>query len=252
MAHGPSYLETQMGKLLAALLPAVKAAVVKLVAKVLLLLTVVVTSIIGWVERSADDIMHLLNTHGDNVTNMLAQRLAQTEEARAAIQLMGDAIWQTLRVYWVAVIVIAVLCAAVLLATCIPLAYRALVKNRPNVFLSFQHVREPLAVSVENALRQDAFRVYRLPYREDAAHQHVVTETTKAIRQCNAVVCLPGRTASYVDIEVAAATNGFKPIAFALPSHGGTLPNSADKRYPVFRLEAIEAEHYKPLAQFLH
>jgi hypothetical protein len=37
-----------------------------------------------------------------------------------------------------------------------------------------------------------------------------------------------------------------------VPSFGGTLPNSADKRYPVFRLEALEALQYKPLVGFLH
>jgi hypothetical protein len=36
-----------------------------------------------------------------------------------------------------------------------------------------------------------------------------------------------------------------------LISEGGTLPNTADKRYPAFRLEALARERFDPLVSFL-
>jgi hypothetical protein len=253
-----------MGTLLTKILIAAKAAIPKLlikilvaakaaIAKIILLLTGLYLTVVRWLEGSADDVMRQLEANWqDALPNLLLRAFFNSEEAQTAAGLMAAVIFRTFLGYSIAIIVTASLCAAFLLITCIPLVKRALLKNRPYVFLSFQHMREPLAVNVENALGQAGFRIYRLPYQEGVAHQHVVTETNKAIRRCDAVVCLPGRTESYVDIEVGAATHGFKPIAFALPSQGGSLPNSADKRYPVFRLEAIEATHYKPLAAFLH
>ena len=225
------------GKLLLKMLMAAKTAIGKLIATVAFLMEL-------W-GGAADDVMQGLAT-------LLIRAFLTSEEATTAGTAMAEVIWRSLRGYSNAILVTASLGAACLLITCIPLIKRALSKSHPHVFLSFQHFREPLAVSVGTALRQAGFRVDRLPYQKEAAHQRIVAETNQAIRRCDAVVCLPGRTESYVDIEVGAATHGFKPIAFALPSQGGSLPNSADKRYPVFRLEVIEAKHYKPLAAFLH
>jgi hypothetical protein len=226
-----------VGKLLVKIPILAKAAVGKLMGKIIIL--------IGLFETLSNDVMGVLAT-------MLIRAFADTEEAKAAGGVMVDAMLSSFRGYSRAMMVTLCLGLASLLIICIPLIKRALFKRRPLVFLSFQHMREPLAVSVGNALGEAGFRIYRLPYQREAAHQHIVAETNKAIRRCDAVVCLPGRTESYVDIEVGAATHGFKPIAFALPGQGSSLPNSADKRYPVFRLEAIEAKHYKPLAEFLH
>lgn len=238
-----------MGELLETLLIPARAIIVRLGARIALLIIGIYGTVVGWIAKSADDVVR---TNLDGLTNILIQAFLKTEETRRASRLMTDVIWQTLQWGFIAILLTATMCALCLLVICVPLMKRALFKKRPYIFLSFQHMRESLAVVVENALGRDGFRVYRLPYQQGTTHQHVVTETNKAIRRCDAVVCLPGSTESYVEIEVGAATHGFKPIAFAVPSQGGTLPNSADKRYPVFRLEAIEAELYKPLAAFLH
>ena len=196
------------------------------------------------------------STIGSRVLSVLGRQILlnffESDETRAAALVMEHAIYEALR--WCVVALEATACLFVVFLLIIggPLATRATWKRRPYIFLSFQHQLEALATAVDQALAGYGFRTYRLPYRPEATHQQVVTETNRALRRCDAVVCLPGRTESYVEIEVSAATHGFKPIAFAVPSHGGTLPNSADKRYPVFRLEAIEKEQYQPLGEFLH
>jgi hypothetical protein len=48
-----------------------------------------------------------------------------------------------------------------------------------------------------------------------------------------------------VEHEVLAAAAAEKPIAFLISESSGTLPNTADKRYPVFRLETTIREQAK-------
>lgn len=238
-----------LGKLFAKALIAGKTIIAKLAAKIILLMTVISETVGGLIGGGADDVVL---TTLNRLTHLLIQAFFKTEEAQSASMAMTYVLWETLQWGSIAIYLTGTISVLCLLIICIPLVKRLLFKKRPYIFLSFQHMRESLAVAVENALGREGFLVYRLPYQQEATHQNVVTEVNKAIRRCDAVVCLPGSTESYVEIEVGAATHGFKPIAFAVPSQGGTLPNSADKRYPVFRLEAIEAELYKPLAAFLH
>src|SRR5262249_17967820 len=48
-----------------------------------------------------------------------------------------------------------------------------------------------------------------------------------------------------------AATTSEKPIVFLISENSGTLPNTADKRYPMFRLETTIQERCQPLIDFL-
>lgn len=163
-----------------------------------------------------------------------------------------DAITVAFQGYSLAALAILLLCATLLLLTALPLLQRAARKHRARIFVSFQHHLEPVATSVQEALAQAGFRTLRLPYVPGASHQQVVMESNRLIRSAHAVVCLPGRDPSFVEAEIGGATLGFKPIAFLLPEAVGSLPNSADKRYPVFRLEETEARRFEPLATFLH
>ena len=63
---------------------------------------------------------------------------------------------------------------------------------------------------------------------------------------------MPGLTPSFVDHEVAAATAAQKAVTFLISENGGSLPNTADKRYPIFKLELTVAADFLPLVQFLH
>ena len=60
-----------------------------------------------------------------------------------------------------------------------------------------------------------------------------------------------GQDQSFVDSEVSTATGQSKPIAFCI-ADGGTLPNTADKRFPMFRLNRLAEDNFDPLARFLH
>lgn len=237
-----------MGSLLTAAFAAAKAAA----SKIGLLLLALAAALSKWIQSAADESATLLEKSVKGLHALAARAFAQSDEARLAVDLMVAEMYRALSVYLIALFAMVCIAAVCLLLTCLPLVRRALVRRRPRIFVSFQHLRESFARDVEEALGHAGFRPYRLPYQEGASHQHIVTEVNRALRRCDAVVCLPGNRESYVDIEVGAAAHGFKPIAFALPRYGGSLPNSADKRYPVFDLEAVAAFGYRPLAAFLH
>jgi len=156
-----------MGTLLTKLLIAAKAAVGKLLVKILIAakaagakLMAKLAFLIGLFEVvGADDVMR-------GMAMLLIRAFSDSEEAEAAGRVMVESISQSLRGYSIAIVVTASLGAACLLITCIPLIKRALFKRHPHVFLSFQHLREPLAVSVGNALGQAGFRISRLPYQK--------------------------------------------------------------------------------------
>jgi hypothetical protein len=75
---------------------------------------------------------------------------------------------------------------------------------------------------------------------------------TEGIKNCDSVLCLPGLVESYVEHEVLAATTSNKPIVFLVSENSATLPNTADKRYPVFRLETAVHGHLNPLIEFMY
>lgn len=133
----------------------------------------------------------------------------------------------------------------------VPLVKRAITKRKSTVFISFQHLRESFAETVDASLNKNSFKVSRVPYEPLARHQDIVTTIGCAIRKTDAVVCIPGSTDTFVDSEIFLAQGVYKPIIFLL-GRKGTLPNTADKRYPVFHLEALQNAKFQPLNTFLH
>jgi len=82
-------------------------------------------------------------------------------------------------------------------------------------------------------------------------HQNVVMSVNALLRRAYAVICLPGSDQSFVESEVAFATASHRTVLFVVP-RGGTLPNTADKRHPVFVQELAAARAYAPVTALLH
>jgi hypothetical protein len=118
--------------------------------------------------------------------------------------------------------------------------------------VSFHHSREAEATAAAAALAREGFAVRRLPFDAAAGHQDVLVQMQALQRGADALVCLPGDVPSVVDAEVYAAAVARQPVVFVLQHRSDTLPNVADKRYPVMHGEATAGHQWAPLAELLH
>src|SRR5262245_39414716 len=165
---------------------------------------------------------------------------------------MSHSLLEALRVdYLIATTVLIFSICCLFISILIPLGYKALSRRRLKIFVSFNRLRENIAEDLHKNLEKFGAVVLRIPFRDNAVHQDIVSRTPQGIKRCDSFICLPGYAPSYVDHEVLAATISDKPIVFLISENCGTLPNTADKRYPVFRLEAVIQDQFKPLIEFL-
>lgn len=187
----------------------------------------------------------------DEGARALALLVGRSELAREWTARWLVVLLEALSTYWM--LLGALVAAGLVLAATghVPLAWRALSAWRRAVFVSFQNEREGEALRLAAALGAAHFQVLRVPYQRGAGHQQIVGTVNELLRRCDAVACLPGRDASFVEAEVAAATMARKPVVFLVGDHG-TLPNTADKRHPSFSLERSEARGHAPVSAFLH
>jgi hypothetical protein len=173
-------------------------------------------------------------------------------EAKDATREMVYALWSVIGTeYWVIQLVL--MSCVILFVFCIvfPLIYKAVSNPRLKVFISFHHEKEDTARDLERYFEDETACVLRIPYREGANNQDIQDHATNLISNCGGFVCLPGKHGSYVDYEVFAAKTCKKPCVFLVSELSGTLPNVADKRYAMFRLETTTRERFKPLIEFL-
>ena len=119
------------------------------------------------------------------------------------------------------------------------------------VFVSFSHQNEGAAQALQTALSSKGIEVERIAYDPEANHQSIVQSVQEKLRNCKLMVCLPGQEQSFVESEVATATGQSKPVIFCLPETG-TLPNTADKRFPVFNLALTTDQSFEPLSDFIY
>jgi hypothetical protein len=134
----------------------------------------------------------------------------------------------------------------------IVLLCKLLTRPELNVFISFSRAREVISENLQKTFELAGALVFRLPFRENATHQDVVVGVAEGIRRCNGFVCLPGHALSFVESEVLAAATSEKLIVFVISETlGATLPETSDKRYPVFRLETAASEQFKSIVEFL-
>lgn len=129
----------------------------------------------------------------------------------------------------------------------LPLFMRAIFKMSVGVFISFSHEREDVAQTIEKALSATSIKPIRVPYVEGATHQVIIDNVLTGIEKCDLLVCIPANSGSFVDSEVFAASASKKPIIFIVSEFSGSLPNTADKRYPVFSMERLRDASFRPL-----
>jgi hypothetical protein len=189
----------------------------------------------------------------DSLAFRLISHFVSTDpNAQAAAKTMSAGLYQALRSdYRLASLAIILSLATLLISVLIPLAYKLISRPRLKIFISFNRTREDVSENLQKQLANAGARAFRLPFQESPKHQDIISRATKGIKSCDSFVCLPGYLQSYVDHEVLAATTSEKPIVFLISEQLGTLPNTADKRYPVFRLESTIKEQFKPLIEFL-
>lgn len=122
---------------------------------------------------------------------------------------------------------------------------------RRRVFVSFHHSLEPVAVELTTALTKAGLVVRRIPF--DPAHQHdqLLAKVQAELRRCDALVCLPGPVASFVESEVLTASTMRKLIVFIVGDEDPRLPNTALYGYPTFRLDRTRRRRFEPVGQLL-
>jgi hypothetical protein len=143
------------------------------------------------------------------------------------------------------------LARASLTTVVLPLSFRWVSHRRIRVFISFNREIEPVACEVQACFQRVGIDAMRIPYSSKASHQEIVEGVLRGIKSSDVVVCLPGTSQSFVESEVLAATTAGKPIVFVVSQDGGTLPNTADKRYPVVSLEKTTANNFSALSSFV-
>jgi len=236
-----------MGELLSKLLPMLlEESMVLLrkgVAKVLPLMVVLGEAAAGLLEHPG--------RIGKDLIERLVPLLARGPLAQEALTRWLLLLWQAFSTYWLLLFALVAIAIALAVVGHIPLVWRAIVARRRAVFISFQNAREVHARGVESVLKKSRFHVLRVPYMPEAEHQSVVTTVNRLLRSAQAMICLPGSGTSFVEAEVSAATFAHKPILFLMEANG-TLPNTADKRHPVFDHDKLSQQGYAPVAEFLH
>lgn len=204
----------------------------------------------------AEAVGHWFSTGGDDLllggSRWLLSHIAQNPEAQRAVVQSYLAVSQAMQPHRATAIgLVSTSVGVVLVSVLLPPLVALLVRPRARVFVSFHRSREDDALALQQAMEQAGITVLRMPYSAEAQHQEVVGTPIDGIKRCHLFVCLPGTASSFVDHEVYAATAVEKPMAFVVSEATGTLPDSADKRYPVFKLEALRAATYAPLVQFM-
>jgi hypothetical protein len=205
------------------------------------------------VEAFTVMLLRLFLENAENIVIFIATRFVSNDpHLRQAVVEMTHSLLQALRIHYF--VYGSILFTSIILgitSTGFPLLYKLLSKPKLMVFISFNRTREDIAKTLQQSLEGEGTKAFRIPFQENATHQAIVLQATAGIKTCDSFVCLPGHTQSYVDHEVLAAATSGKPIIFLISERSGTLPNTADKRYPMFRLETTLRERFKPLIYFL-
>ena len=211
----------------------------------LLALLLLASAAMGKLVASADTKL------ADQWIAAVVARAATSAASRRILTYWLALLWDACRAYWLLLVSLVATSLVLAIAGHVPLIWRAIGARRRSIFVSFQNRREHDADELGAALERSRFHALRVPYSAGAEHQSIVTGVNDLLRRADAVVCLPGQDASFVEAEVAAATVARKPVVFLLTEEG-TLPNTADKQHPSFRHEATSAQRYEPLVAFLH
>ena len=122
--------------------------------------------------------------------------------------------------------------AGILLAVPLLLSF---LRRRFVVFVSYHHERVDELHVMRSAIERAGLHVLSVPYRTDADHDLLIDQIQSLVQGSDAVVCLPGNRNSFLDAEVFAAAYDRKVLLFLVDFPDGSLPNTAQKSYPVLR-----------------
>jgi hypothetical protein len=207
-------------------------------------------NVVTWFDENV--VTWFLNFCERIVTVISQEFISSNPRIQAAAQEMVSSLFKALKLdFLIAGATIFLSVAIFILMTGSPMLYKWLSRRNLKVFISFNRIREGIAQSLQRDLEQGGARVIRLPFQESAGHQDIVVKAIEGIRNCDSFVCLPGIDNSFVESEVFAAGVNYKPVVFLISESSGSLPNTADKRYPVFRLETTILNQFKPLIDFI-
>ena len=123
--------------------------------------------------------------------------------------------------------------------------------HRIRVFVSFHNSREATAAELEQSLGSRGLIVRRIPFRDDYEHDSLLSAIQDEIRRCDAMVCIPGASPSFVENEVLVASTLRKSIVFLVGEDEPRLPNTAYYGYPVFRIERARRHKYVPVSELI-
>lgn len=142
-----------------------------------------------------------------------------------------------------------VLAGAVLLLS-IPLV-ASLFRPRFVVFVSYHHERAGELDAVCRAVEAAGAQARFVPYRTEADHDQLIDKIQRLIEESHLVVCLPGGKKSFLDAEVFAATFARKFLVFLVEFPHGSLPDTAQRSFPVFRRRLSELGGHTALGDLI-
>src|SRR5262249_32481525 len=109
------------------------------------------------------------------------------------------------------------------------------------VFISYQHDRIDIAEDIRRRLMDNGADVEILPFLQKVDGNDLIRNVAQAVRAADLIVCVPGRSDSWVSNEVSEAKGALKPILVALPPDHAGIPNSLVTDNPVIDLTNREA-----------
>jgi hypothetical protein len=133
----------------------------------------------------------------------------------------------------------------------LPLLRRLIFRRNLRIFISFNRVRSDIAEQLHAFLEKCSFRVSRIPFNPAAEHQTTLQKIVEYLKQSELVVCVPGPSNSFVEHEILAANAIGHPVVLLISEKDGTIPDTADKRYPAFQMEDVAAQAFQPLEAFI-
>jgi hypothetical protein len=212
----------------------------------------IVARCIAKVALLEKDFLPMMRDILDKVPDYLGPVFLKSPAARAAFGSYFRQLAGTFVVHYSSVAqMLALACLALIAFVGIPLLVTYCLRRSINVFVSFNRALEGIADGLQHALDAHGVGTIRIPYRADATHQEVVDSVSRGIKRSNAFLCIPGASATFVESEVLAASTSGKVLIFLLSEGDGTLPNTADKRYPIFKLEKTRSQDFQPLVRFV-
>jgi hypothetical protein len=207
---------------------------------------------LGPIKQFFSKITHGAGEVAEKYEQEIARKIFSSPEGRVATEHSWRALMMEASSEYSLVFHAFIACLLVLLIVMVaPLLYRLVRRRRLKIFVSFNREREDVAERLTQSLLSDNLNAIRVPYNPAAGHQQIIADVYRGITKCDVFVCIPGETQSFVESEVLAASTAGKPVVFMISEAGGTLPNTADKRYPVLSLEKMTQSNFASLADFL-